>query len=76
MYDQPEPHTERVEDWCEELVATIGRRASLTYTINEILKTNTKTVFTEAALTYLKAEQIKANQTIKAVLAMLISGHK
>lgn len=68
--------TERLEDWCEELVGHIGRRAAITYAINEILKTNTKTVFTVAAVDYLKKEQARCNQGITTVVRRLISGER
>ena len=76
MTDQTPPKTERLEDWCELLIKAIARRANITYALNELMKTNTKTSFTEAAKGYLKIEQSICNDDIKAIVYVLINGHK
>ena len=65
---------ETIESWSDDLVAAITYRTGITYAINEILKSNTKTVFTVAAVDYLKKLQTEQNAEIKRVLNQLISG--
>lgn len=72
--DRP-ANTTTIPSACEQLIEAINRRASVTYALNEIAKTNIKTVFTDAAKTHLKQEQAKSNEAIQRITKMLVYGH-
>ena len=75
MDDEARLPSEGINVWCEEIVEAIMRRTAVTYTINEILKTNTKTLFTEAAIVYLKEKQAECNRKIAENMYILLNGH-
>lgn len=70
------PKAERLEDWVQDLVTHIGRRAAIMYAMNEIAKATTKSYFTEAAKDLLKDWQRAENKEIQRVMFLLINGHK